>query len=81
MASGARRAGEGDWALALSGIAGPGGGSEDKPVGLVYVGLAHPDATVEAIRCLFGGDRGQVRRRAVQAALDLLRRRLFGVRD
>ncbi len=43
MAQGARRLSEADFALSVTGISGPGGGSEDKPVGLAFIGFAHPD--------------------------------------
>ena len=63
-------------ALSTTGIAGPGGDSEDKPVGLVYIGSVVGGVTqVERLR-LFGR-RDQVRERAALAALDLLRRRLL----
>ncbi len=67
-----------DWALSLTGIAGPDGGSEDKPVGLVFIGLAGPDNQVETFRMLFGGLRGRdwVRHLSAQDALDKLRRQL-----
>lgn len=79
MASGARRIFGSDFALSVTGIAGPAGGSEAKPVGLVYVGLASPDDThVREYR--FGPDspREAIRQRAAHAALDVLRRRLLG---
>jgi nicotinamide-nucleotide amidase len=75
MAEGARRLLRSDWALSVTGIAGPGGGSPDKPVGLVYVGRAGPDGTVvEEHRVR--GDRERIRERAAAAALHLLRRGL-----
>jgi len=63
----ARRLGV-ELAVAVTGIAGPGGGSEDKPVGLVYLATAVGDV-VTATRQVFPGDRGEIRARTVQAAL------------
>src|SRR5437899_1679902 len=76
MARGVRHRARTDFGLAVTGIAGPGGGSEEKPVGLVYVALAD-DAHTEHRRLLLPGDRELVRWRASQAALDMLRRRLI----
>lgn len=69
MAVGARRVSGADWAVAVSGVAGPSGGSPDKPVGLVWFGLVAPDGTVETFSCRFDGDRAAVRRQTVAAAL------------
>ncbi|HEV2761436.1 MAG TPA: nicotinamide-nucleotide amidohydrolase family protein, partial [Pyrinomonadaceae bacterium] len=76
MAEGARLRAETDFGLAVTGIAGPGGGSAEKPVGLVYVALSD-DAHTEHRKLLLPGDRHLIRWRASQAALDLLRRRLI----
>jgi nicotinamide-nucleotide amidase len=76
MAVGVKRRAETDFGLSVTGIAGPGGGSEEKPVGLVYVALAD-DAHTEHKRALLPGDRHLIRWRASQFALDLLRRRLI----
>lgn len=68
MALGSIERSRADIALAISGIAGPGGGSEEKPVGTVYIAWAdRSDARVE--RALFDGDRDSVRRQAVGRAL------------
>ena len=76
MAQGVRRTAGSDIGLAVSGIAGPGGGTADKPVGLVFVAVADADACqVEQHR--FPGQRRTVKWRASQAALDLLRRWLL----
>ncbi len=66
-----------DAAVAVTGIAGPGGGTEAKPVGTVWLGLASPEG-VEARRIVVGGTRHEIRERATQAALFLLHRRLGG---
>jgi nicotinamide-nucleotide amidase len=72
MAEGCRKHLTADWALAVTGIAGPGGGSEDKPVGLIYVGLAGPKGTA-AYKHLFSGTREFIRLRAALTALNYLR--------
>jgi nicotinamide-nucleotide amidase len=70
MAQGAVAHSEADVALAVSGVAGPGGGSEDKPVGTVHFAWAAADGSIQYDRHLFSGDRQQVRGQAVQAALE-----------
>jgi nicotinamide-nucleotide amidase len=76
MAEGARRRAGTDFGLAVTGIAGPGGGSEEKPIGLVYIALSD-DAHTEHRKLNLPGDRHLIRWRSSQAALDLLRRRLI----
>ena len=76
MARGVRHHAKTDFGLAVTGIAGPAGGTEEKPVGLVYIALAD-DAHTEHKRLMLPGDRELIRWRASQAALDLLRRRLI----
>jgi nicotinamide-nucleotide amidase len=76
MAEGVCRLLGADCALSTTGVAGPGGGSEDKPVGLVYIGSVVQGVT-QVERTYFPGQREQVRERAAFAALDLLRRRLL----
>ena len=76
MAVGARDRAGTDFGLAVTGIAGPEGGSEGKPVGLVYIALAD-DAHTEHRKLNIPGDRHLIRWRSSQAALDLLRRRLI----
>ena len=70
MALGCARAAGADVGLSTTGIAGPDGGTREKPVGLVYIGCAvHERLTVE--RYMFSGDRFSVRQQTVKAALDL----------
>jgi nicotinamide-nucleotide amidase len=76
MAEGVRRRADTDFGLSVTGIAGPGGGSEEKPVGLVYIALSD-DAHTEHRKLMLPGDRHLIRWRSSQAALDLLRRRLI----
>ncbi len=78
MASGARSALGADWAVAITGIAGPAGGTEDKPVGTVHFAWAGPDAEVTHRCRRFLGSRDRVRHLAGQVALEVLRRRLAG---
>jgi len=75
MAEGIRRAAGSDFGIAVTGIAGPDGGTSDKPVGTVFIALATGQDTVIE-RHLFAGDRGRVRMRTACAALALLQRRL-----
>ncbi len=77
MASGVRRRFGADYGLAVTGVAGPGGGTEHKPVGRVYVGLAGPDG-VGHRRFQFAFGREMNRIVTAQVALDTLRRRLEG---
>src|SRR5437870_5870691 len=76
MARGVRHHAKTDFGLAVTGIAGPGGGTEDKPVGLVFIALAD-DAHTEHKKLMLPGDRELIRWRASQAALDMLRKRLI----
>ena len=71
MARGMRAYTGSDYALSVTGIAGPGGGTVEMPVGLVYLGIA--DKTGERVeRHVFSGDRTQVRRQAAARALEML---------
>jgi nicotinamide-nucleotide amidase len=75
LADGARRHFGTTWAIGVTGVAGPGGGTEEKPVGLVWMAVAGPDGT-RTHRTQHAGDRTTIQRRASATALDLLRRRL-----
>ena len=75
MASGARERLGADVAVSVTGIAGPGGGTEEKPVGLVYVHASGPGGERSA-ELNVPGEREQIRRRATAAALHLVRRLL-----
>ncbi len=76
LAAGARRVCSADFGLGVTGVAGPDGGTADKPVGTVYVALADAGEG-RAVKLDWPGDRSLIRRRAVTVALDLLRRRLL----
>jgi nicotinamide-nucleotide amidase len=80
MAEGARRTLGSDWAVGITGVAGPGGGSEAKPVGTVHLAVAGPrDGEVEHRQLRLPGDRDRVRRFSTQIVLEMLRRRLLAV--
>jgi nicotinamide-nucleotide amidase len=76
MVEGVLRNSLAQWAVAISGTAGPGGGSEDKPVGTVWLAWAGPDGWMSSRVCQFDGDRDAVRRQAAEAALSGLIERL-----
>jgi nicotinamide-nucleotide amidase len=80
MAEGARSQLDADVAVSTTGVAGPGGGTEDKPVGLVFLHVAGPEGE-EVRRIDLPGDREMIRGRATTAALHLLRRHLTQSRD
>jgi len=74
MAAGIRKKMGADVGVAVTGIAGPGGGTPDKPVGLVWISVQGSKA--KARRIHVGGDRAEIRQRATQAALEMVRRTL-----
>lgn len=80
MAQGVRARLGTDWGVSITGIAGPGGGTEAKPVGLVYIGISDPDGAVSAQTYRFGNLRGRdwIRHLSCCSALDQLRRALLG---
>ncbi|MEG0476320.1 MAG: CDP-diacylglycerol--glycerol-3-phosphate 3-phosphatidyltransferase [Raoultibacter sp.] len=80
MALGAKKALGADVAVAVTGIAGPGGAEEGKPVGTVWFGLADAQIRYATTRC-FAGDRQQVRAQTVRFALELLARTLSDTPD
>jgi nicotinamide-nucleotide amidase len=77
MAEGARQQANATFALATTGIAGPGGGTKEKPVGTVFVALAADGATTQVRNLRFPDDRPTFKELATQAALDMLRRSLL----
>jgi nicotinamide-nucleotide amidase len=78
MAEGCRAASGADCAVAVTGVAGPTGGTEDKPVGLVYIAVADAAGTAVA-RQVWPGTRSQFKMRVSQFTLNLVRKRVLGV--
>ncbi len=78
MAEGIRSRTAADIGLSVTGIAGPAGGSKEKPVGTVFIGLAADEKTI-VVPCRFSGDRWQVQEATAVTALDLVRRLLSGM--
>jgi nicotinamide-nucleotide amidase len=76
MAEGCKRISAVDFALGITGIAGPGGSSPKKPVGLVYIAVATPKETTVQEKH-FIGQRGQIKEQAANCAIDMLRRTLL----
>ena len=79
MADSIRHKTAADIGVAVTGIAGPTGGTPEKPVGTVFIGLSTPDETVD-IPCRFPGDRWQVQELTAVKSLDLVRRLLLGMK-
>jgi nicotinamide-nucleotide amidase len=75
MAAGIRKRAGSTFGIGVTGVAGPGGGSEEKPVGLVYIALAD-DSQTTTRKFIFPGDRQFIRTLSVNAALDMVRRRV-----
>ena len=78
MAEGARKRAGTTYALSTTGIAGPDGGTPEKPVGTVFVGLASADAPAQVERLFFPTDRLTFKQMVTQSVLDLLRTHLVG---
>jgi nicotinamide-nucleotide amidase len=78
MAKGVRTVSNTDIGISTTGVAGPTGGSEEKPVGLVWIGYSDAHETL-ALKFMFGDIRVRTKERAAAAALELLRRRLLGI--
>ena len=78
MANGVRERFASSHALAVTGVAGPGGGSPEKPVGTVHLAVVGPQGAVLHTRSRFPGNRTTVRRLSTQVALEMLRRMLLG---
>jgi nicotinamide-nucleotide amidase len=76
MAAGIRERSRADIGLAVTGVAGPEGGSEAKPVGTVYIGISAPDGNWVS-KFHFNGDRSQIREMTAQTGLDLVRKYLL----
>lgn len=77
MAEGARRQAKADFALATTGIAGPSGGTKDKPVGTVFIALAGGDTATKVEKRFFPDDRPTFKELTTQAGLEMLRRALL----
>lgn len=71
MAIGVRELFDSTLSLSITGIAGPGGGTENKPVGLVWIGLSSNEHTI-AKQFIFNGDRNNIRESSARAALEML---------
>ena len=78
MAEGVRANSDADYAIATTGIAGPGGGTDEKPVGLVFIAVVDAEGTL-VLRQYWPGNREQFKQRVSQMALSLLRRRILGM--
>ena len=76
MAEGVRKLTGSDFSVATSGIAGPGGGSEEKPVGTVWIGISSQNSP-ETMKLQFKGDRNRNIERFAAYALDLLRKKII----
>lgn len=77
MAAGVRKRFQTDYGLSVTGVAGPGGGTPEKPVGTIWLGLAGPNGTVAGKLTIPGGRRHEIRAQTVRQALEWLRRILI----
>ena len=77
MAAGARVRCGSDYGIGITGVAGPGGGSESRPVGTVHIAVAGPADSRSHFEARFPGDRARVRQLSTQFALEMLRRMLL----
>lgn len=78
MAEGVRADSDADYAIATTGIAGPGGGTDEKPVGLVFIAIARRDGETTVLSQFWPGNREQFKQRVAQMALGLLRKTILG---
>lgn len=78
MAEGVKRVSGADWGVSATGLAGPDGGTDELPVGTVFIGVAGADG-VRAYECHFSGSRADVRSQAVQRAFELLAERIKNI--
>jgi len=76
MAKGAKKKGKADISISITGIAGPSGGSKEKPVGLVYIGIGLPKNKFHIHKFIFPGNRERIRERSAYQAFELLRKYL-----
>ena len=76
MVEGTLRVTGADYAVSITGIAGPGGGTEEKPVGLVYIACGNKDE-ITVKKNLFDGDRQEVRETSTETALQMLKEELL----
>ena len=79
MAEGCLRVSGADHAVSVTGIAGPTGGTDEKPVGTVYIGQASKGGETVVLKRVINTDRETFKVRVAQAALDLVRRRILGI--
>lgn len=79
MARGAVKGSPADIAVSVTGIAGPDGGTETKPVGLVHLACYHKDGALLHERCIFSGNRDEIRLAAVEEALNMMNKMIHQV--
>jgi len=76
MAWGIKKVSGSDWSISVTGIAGPGGGTPEKPVGTIWIGIGAPDGKLEARMFNFKGSRQEIRRKSVIEAFKMLYKQL-----